>query len=94
MQAFKICLISTFNERKTANKLVLCMSDPLLMIGGEVGDMEGQALLAGGGSVGRDGGDESCSSSSEELSNVKSMTSTFLLLLPLLPSWLDNEELR
>lgn len=66
------------------------MSDPLLMAGGEVGDIEGHALLAGGGSGG--GGGESCSSSSEELSSVKSITST--LLLPSLPPWLDDEELR
>lgn len=65
-------------------------STPLLMTGGEVGDIEGHALLAGGGSGG--GGGESCSSSSEELSSVKSITST--LLLPSLPLWLDDEELR
>lgn len=45
-------------------------SHPLLT-GGEVGDRDGQALLGGGSS----------SSSSEELSSVKSITSTFLLLL-------------
>lgn len=55
-----------------------------------MGDIEGHALLAGGGSGG--GGGESCSSSSEELSSVKSITSTFLL--PSLPLWLDDEELR
>lgn len=65
------------------------VADPLLMTGGEVGDIEGHALLGGGGSG---GGGESCPSSSEELSSVKSITSTFLLLLPLL--WLDDEELR
>ena len=64
------------------------------MRGGEVGDMEGHALLAGGGSGGGGGGGESCPSSSEELSSVKSITSTFLLLLPPLSPWLDEEELR
>lgn len=68
------------------------VADPLLMTGGEVGDIEGHALLGGGGSGGGGGGGESCPSSSEELSSVKSITSTFLLLLPLL--WLDDEELR
>lgn len=59
------------------------------MTGGEVGDMEGQALLAGGGRTGGCGGggagggggdEDSCPSSSEELSSVRSMTSTFLPL--------------
>lgn len=67
------------------------MSDPLLMTGGDVGDMEGQALLGGGGIGG--GGGESCPSSSEELSSVRSITSTFLPLLPSWPPWLDDEEL-
>lgn len=62
------------------------------MTGGEVGDIEGHALLIGGGSVG--GGGESGPSSSEELSSVKSITSTFLPLLLSLPPWLDAEELR
>lgn len=64
------------------------------MTGGEVGDIEGHALLGGGGSGGCGGGGESCPSSSEELSSVKSITSTFLPLLPSLPPWLDDEELR
>lgn len=72
----------------------VCVSDPLLMMGGEVGDMDGHALLGGGGSGGGCGGGESCPSSSEELSSVKSITSTFLLLLLSLPPWLDDEELR
>lgn len=63
------------------------------MTGGEVGDIEGHALLIGGGSVGGGGG-ESGPSSSEELSSVKSITSTFLPLLLSLPPWLDAEELR
>lgn len=63
------------------------MSDPLLMTGGEVGDMDGHDLFGGGGSGG--GGGESCPSSSEELSRVKSITSTFLPL----SLWLDDEEL-
>lgn len=71
-----------------------CVSNPLLMMGGDVGDIEGHALLAGGGSGGGGGGGESCPSLSEELSSVKSITSTFLLLLPSLPPWLDDEELR
>lgn len=70
------------------------MSDPLLMMGGEVGDIEGHALLAGGGSGSGAGGGESCPSSSEELSSVKSITSTFLLLPPSPAPWLDDEELR
>lgn len=70
------------------------VSYPLLMMGGDVGDIEGHALLAGRGSGGGGGGGESCPSSSEELSSVKSITSTFLLLLPSLPPWLDDEELR
>lgn len=69
------------------------MSDPLLMTGGDVGDMEGQALLGGGG-IGGGGGGESCPSSSEELSSVRSITSTFLPLLLSWPPWLDDEELR
>lgn len=69
-------------------------SDPLLVMGGEVGDMEGHALLGGGGSGGAGGGGESCPSSSDELSCVKSITSTFLPLLLSLPPWLDDEELR
>lgn len=64
------------------------------MMGGDVGDIEGHALLAGGGRGGGAGGGESGPSSSEELSSVKSITSTFLLLLPSLPPWLDDEELR
>lgn len=64
------------------------------MTGGEVGDIEGHALLIGGGSVGGGGGGESSPSSSEELSSVKSITSTFLPLLLSLPPWLDAEELR
>lgn len=64
------------------------------MTGGEVGDIEGHALLIGGGSVGGGGGGESGPSSSEELSSVKSITSTFLPLLLSLPPWLDAEELR
>lgn len=52
---------------------------PLLTMGGEVGDREGQALLRGGWSS---------SSSSEELSRVRSITSTFILLLP--PLWDDE----
>lgn len=87
----KTSLVSTFDELWS-----VCASDPLLMTGGEVGDMEGQALLAGGGRGGGGGGvDESCPSSSEELSSVRSMTSTFLLLPPPLLSllaWLDEEE--
>lgn len=87
----KTSLISTFDQMGS-----VCASDPLLMTGGEVGDMEGQALLAGGGRGGGGGGvDESCPSSSEELSSVRSMTSTFLLLPPPLLSlllWLDEEE--
>jgi len=67
------------------------VSHPLLMTGGEVGDKEGHALLTGGGSGGGGGGGESGPSSSEELSNVKSITSTFLPLL-LLP-WLEDDEL-
>lgn len=43
-----------------------------LFAGGETGDSEGHALLGGG---------SSSSSSSEELSSVRSITSTFLLLL-------------
>lgn len=70
------------------------MSDPLLMTGGEVGDMEGHARLGGGGSGGGGGCGESCPSSSEELSSVRSITSTFLPLLPSLPLWLDEEALR
>lgn len=64
------------------------------MTGGEVGDIEGHALLIGGGSVGGGGSGESGPSSSEELSSVKSITSTFLPLLLSLPPWLDAEELR
>lgn len=69
-------------------------------MGGEVGDMEGQALLTEGGRRGGAGGggggcvccaSSSSSSSSSELSSVRSITSTFLP--PLLPSlWLDEEE--
>lgn len=71
------------------------MTDPLLTSGGDVGDMEGHALIAGGGSGGgggggAGGGGESCPSSSEELSSVRSITSTFLPP----PSWLEVEELR
>lgn len=66
----------------------------MLLMGGEVGDMEGHALLGGGGSGGAGGGGESCPSSSDELSCVKSITSTFLPLLLSLPLWLDEEELR
>lgn len=72
-----------------------CVPDPLLMMGGEVGETEGHALLGGRGSGGGGGGGgESGPSSSEELSSVKSITSTFLLLLLSLPPWLDAEELR
>lgn len=46
-------------------------TDPLVT-GGEVGESEGQARLGGG---------SSSLSSSEELSSVRSITSTFLLLL-------------
>lgn len=86
-------LIPTFNQTQSAcgDEITACASDPLLMTGGEVGDIEGQALLGGGGSG---GGGESCPSSSEELSSVKSITSTFLPLLLSLPPWLDAEELR
>lgn len=69
------------------------VSDPLLTTGGEVGDMDGQARLGAGGSGGGGGG-ESCPSSSEELSTVRSITSTFLPLLLSLPLWLDDEGLR
>lgn len=72
----------------------LFVSDPLLMTGGEVGDKDGQALLGGGGSGGGGGGGESCPSSSEELSRVRSITSTFLLLLLSPPLWPDEEEVR
>lgn len=65
-------------------------TDPLLMTGGEVGDMEGHARLGGGGSGGCG---ESSPSPSEELSSVRSITSTFLPLLLSLPLWLDDEEL-
>lgn len=86
--------ISMFDKTQTAREdeiRVWCVSDPLLLMGGEVGDIEGHALLGGGGSgCCGGGGGESCPSSSEELSSVKSITSTFLLLLLL---WLD-EELR
>lgn len=68
------------------------MSDPLLMTGGEVGDMEGHARLGGGGSGGGGGCGDSCPSSSDELSSVRSITSTFLPLLLLL--WPDDKGLR
>lgn len=74
------------------NPKLRLVADPLLMTGGEVGDIDGQALLVGGGSGAGGGGGDSCPSSSEELSSVKSMTSTFLpLLLSLAP---DNDEFR
>lgn len=62
------------------------------MTGGEVGDMEGHARLGGGGSGGGGGCGDSCPSSSDELSSVRSITSTFLPLLLLL--WLDDKGLR
>lgn len=61
-------------------------------MGGEVGDMEGHDRWGIGGSGGGGcgcGGGESSPSSSDELSSVRSITSTFL---PLLPS-LEDEEL-
>lgn len=68
------------------------MSHPLVMTGGEVGDKEGHGLLTGGACGGGCGGGESGPSSSEELSNVKSITSTFLPLL--LSPWLEDDGLR
>lgn len=56
--------------------------------------MEGHARLGGGGSGGGGGCGDSCPSSSEELSSVRSITSTFLPLLLSLPLWLEDEELR
>lgn len=47
-----------------------------LVIGGEVGERDGQGRLEGGSSS-----LSSSSSSSDELSSVRSITSTFLLLL-------------
>lgn len=72
------------------------VSDPLLATGGEVGDTGGQARLGGGGSGGGGAGGcgESCPSSSEELSSVRSITSTLLPMLLSLPLWLDEEALR
>lgn len=62
----------------------LFCSHPLLFIG-DAGDMEGQLLLAEGSS----------SSSSDELSMVKSITSTFLFLLDCWweDTWCSKEEL-
>lgn len=54
--------------------------------------MEGHARLGGGGSGGGGGCGESCPSSSDELSSVRSITSTFLPLL--LSLWLDDKGLR
>lgn len=72
--------------------MILVSSHPLLTMGGEAGDKEGHALLMGGGSSGGCGGaGDSGPSSSEELSSVKSITSTFLPLL--LSPWLEEEEL-
>ena len=68
------------------------MPHPLLMMGGEAGDKEGHGLLTGGATGGGWGGGESDPSSSEELSNVKSITSTFLPLL--LSPWLEDDGLR
>lgn len=56
--------------------------------------MEGHARLGGGGSGGGGGCGDSCPSSSEELSSVRSITSTFLPLPLSLPLWLEDEELR
>lgn len=76
--------------------MTLVLSHPLLLMGGEVGDKEGHALLIGGGSGGGGSGGgcgvagDSGPSSSEELSSVKSITSTFLPLL--LSPWLEEEE--
>lgn len=58
----------------TINVCTVMKTDPLVT-GGEVGERDGQARLGGGFS--------SASSSSDELSSVRSITSTFLLL-PLL----------
>lgn len=84
--------ISHLMKSKLRREVLSCESHPLLITGGEVGDMEGHARLTGGGSGG--GGGESCPSSSEELSSVKSITSTFLPLLLSMPPWLDDDELR
>lgn len=56
----------------TTTTTTVCRPYPLL-VGGEVGEREGQLLLTGG---------SSSSSSSDELSRVRSITSTFLLPLP------------
>lgn len=95
----KTCIAISDKRCNTRPALLLWLTHPLFMTGGEVGDRDGHALLTGGGSVAEEGGrgggggsgGESGSSSSEELSSVRSITSNFLLWL--LSLWLEDEEL-